>query len=512
MIAPDITPLFRRFAKWRLQKLFALHAAAVQEATLYRLLDKAKDTRFGKDHHFAAIKTVADYQKAVPLRRYEDFWREYWQDPFPILDNVTWPGRVPFFALTSGTSTGATKYIPCTWPMIRANRKAALDVFVWHTHNVPQFRPFAGKTFILGGSTDLTRLAAGVYSGDLSGIAAKTMPFWAKPYAFPNTKLALLANWEEKLERLAKASLNEPIRVLSDTPSWLVLLFENVMALRQAMDDPRPPFPELELLIHGGVSFAPYRERFSRYLKPTAAKTREVYPASEGFIGIADKGPDEGLRLMLDHGMFYEFVPLDELNAQNPRRFWLQTIEPGVDYAIVLSNHAGLWADIIGDTVRFIERQPPRFYITGRTSYMLSAFGEHLLGEEIEAAVLDTAQNLHVQVHEFCVGVQYPQQKAQGSHLYLIECEPYPKDEALRQKWAAQLAGDIDRYLQQHNDDYRAHRLGQQLDMPGVILLKPGAFVAWMRWRGALGGQNKVPRVVQDEALFQSLHSFLLKP
>jgi len=367
--------------------------------------------------------------------------------------------------------------------MIRANRKAALDILVWHLYHEPQFRPFAGKTFILGGSTDLTKEAKGVYSGDLSGIAAKTMPVWARAYAFPNTKLALLANWDEKLEKLAQASLHEPIRVLSDTPSWLVMLFEKVLALRQAMHDVRPAFPHLELLIHGGVSFAPYRERFQRYLQPTGAKTREVYPASEGFIGIADQGPDGGLRLMLDHGIFYEFVPLDELNTSHPRRFWLKTIETGVDYAIVLSTHAGLWADIIGDTVRFVERDPPRFYVTGRTSYMLSGFGEHVLGEEIEEAVLAAVRRCHLQVYEFCVGIDYPQHTATGRHIYLLECNPCPTDLDERQTLAAQLAESIDRYLQQRNADYRVHREGKQLSMPQVMFVKPGAFTAWMRAR-----------------------------
>ncbi|MGC8504620.1 MAG: GH3 family domain-containing protein [Acidithiobacillus sp.] len=498
------TPLFRLYAERRRHHLEQLDPAAAQAQELRQLVAQARQTRFGRDHHFEKINNVIDYQRHVPLRRYEDFLAEYWRPFFPVLTDVTWPGRIPFFALSSGTSSGASKAIPVSHAMVRANRRAALDVLVWHLASRPRGQPLAGKTLILGGSTALTRLTTGVYSGDLSGIAAKTIPFWAKPYTLPGSKLALLADWDEKLERIAGAAIHEPIRVLSGTPSWLILLFERILALRGGKG---PALPELELLIHGGVAFAPYADRFADYLRATGAATREVYAASEGFIAVADRGPGEGLRLLPDNGIFFEFVPVEELSAPRPTRHWLGNLETGIPYAVVLSSNAGLWSDVIGDTVRFVDRQPPRLLVTGRLSYMMSAFGEHLTGEEIEQAVLEAARRMDMQITDFSMGAEFPSgPDTRGRHTYIIECgRPLPPA-AARPALAGRFAAHIDATLMERNADYREHRRNDvQLDAPRVILVDPGTFAHWLRARGRLGGQNKVPRVINDQALFADL-------
>ena len=503
------TPLFRLYAERRRRHLEQLDPAAAQAQELRQLIAQARRTRFGRDHHFEKINNVIDYQKRVPLRRYEDFLAEYWRLPFPVLTDVTWPGRIPFFALSSGTTTGATKTIPVSRAMVRANRRAALDVLVWHLASRPQGQPLAGKTLILGGSTALTRLAPGVYSGDLSGIAAKTIPFWARPYTLPSTELALLADWDEKLERIAGTAIHEPIRVLSGTPSWLILLFERISALKGGKG---PAFPELELLIHGGVAFSPYADRFADYLRATGAETREVYAASEGFIAVADRGPGEGLRLLPDNGIFFEFVPVEELSSPRPTRHWLGNLETGIHYAVVLSSNAGIWSDVIGDTVRFIERHPPRLLVTGRLSYMMSAFGEHLTGEEIEGAVLEAAQKLDMQVTDFSMGAEFPSGPgAKGRHIYIIECGRPPSPAEAREALAERFAAQIDETLMERNADYREHRRGDvQLQAPQIFLVDPGTFAHWLRGRGRLGGQNKVPRVINDQALLADLQRHIL--
>jgi len=501
----DLTPLFRLLSKQRLRRLAALDPVAEQERQLLKLLRQAQRTQFGQAHDFARIGSVAEFQQRVPLRRYEDFWRDYWQPAFPLLDNVTWPGRIPYFAVTSGTTTGKTKYIPCSRAMIRANQRAAVDVLHFHLACHPDSRPLAGKSFLLGGSTALQREAAGVYSGDLSGIATKTAAWWMRLYRFPPLRLALLDDWDRKLELLARRASQEKITLLTGTPSWLLILLDRLQNYTVEGGAGRL-LPDLQLLIHGGVAWAPYRRRFADYLSGVA--TREVYPASEGFVALADRGEGEGLRLCVDNGLFFEFVPVAELDSANPTRHWLATLETGVNYAVVLSTCAGLWGYILGDTVRFVERKPPRLLITGRTSYMLSAFGEHLIAEEIEAAVAVAAAKAGLDVTDFCVGAVFPEAPDKlGRHVYILEFARNVSDSAAV---SAHLATSIDADLMARNDDYRAHRTGDTgMASPRVHIVPPGSFADWMRARGRLGGQNKVPRIVNDPELFGELRAWM---
>lgn len=498
----DATPLLRLVCAARLARLERKDPVAAQRALLAGLLRRAAGTRFGRAHGFAAIRDVADYQARVPLRRYEAFWRDWWQPAYPALRDLTWPGLVPYLALSSGTTSGRTKYIPVTREMVAANRGAALDTLAWHLRHHPRSRIFGGLSFMLGGSTDLEQVAPGVRQGDLSGIAAAEVPGFLSAWSFPPRALALIADWERKLEALAEATPAARIRVLSGTPSWLLLLLERLAARHG-----RPPLPALELLVHGGVAWAPYRDRIAPFL-PRRCATREVYPASEGFVAIADRGEGEGLRLAIDRGVFWEFVPLEELEAPSPRRHWAATIETGVDYAVVLSSCAGLWSYVLGDTVRFVDRAPPRLLMTGRTSYMLSAFGEHLTGEEIEAALLAAMAACGLALAEYAVGPVFG--AVRGHHRWLVE-PAAPADPAADPVLAPRLAERIDAALIAANDDYAAHRRGAQLDPPEVVVLPPGAFAAWMRAQGKLGGQHKVPRVLADPERFRAAEAGLRK-
>ncbi|MBL8689540.1 MAG: GH3 auxin-responsive promoter family protein [Rhodospirillaceae bacterium] len=473
-------------------------AAATQERQLHRLSHRARDTRFGRAHDFRSIDSVAAYQSAVPLRRYEDLWREWFRPVFPAIDNVTWPGSIGHLAVSSGTSSGTTKWIPVTSEMMRSNTRAALDGLTWHLAANPQSRIFGGPSLVLGGSTGLVERAPGVRSGDLSGIAASQVPFWAQSRYFPPPDLALLENWDEKLDRIARAAPND-IRSIGGTPSWLLILFDRLAQLHP--DRPRrlaSYFPKLEMIVHGGVGFAPYRSAFERWLDGSRAETREVYAASEGFIAVADRGPGEGMRLILDNGLFFEFVPVEELGSASPIRHWIGNAETGVDYAIVLTTNAGLFGYVIGDTVRLVDRDPPRLLVTGRTSYSLSAFGEHLIGEELEGGVAAAAQAIGAIVADFSVGALYPDDRHPlGRHLFIVELDPPPSPEAL-----ARFARTLDADLAARNEDYAAHRAGGHgMDAPEVAAVPRGFFADWMRERGKLGGQNKVPRVVSGELL-----------
>jgi hypothetical protein len=495
----DATPCLRLVAARRLRQLQAMEPAATQEALLLGLLRRAAGTRFGRDHGFARIDSVAAFQRAVPLRRYEALHADYLAPALPVLDGVLWPGRTPYLALTSGTTSGRTKHIPVTREMVRANRGAALDVLAWHLAAQPGARPFGGLSFMLGGSTALDQVAPGVRQGDLSGIATHEVPGFLRAWSWPPERIALMADWDAKLDALAREAPAGAIRALSGTPSWLLVLFERLAALHGT-----PPLPGLELLIHGGVAWAPYRDRIAPFL-PAGCATREVYPASEGFVAIADRGEGDGMRLCLDRGCFFEFVPVEELDAAAPTRHWAGTIETGVEYAVVVSSCAGLFGYVIGDTVRFVERAPPRLLVTGRTSWMLSAFGEHLAGEEIEAALLAAAAQAGLRVTEYAVGPEFA--GTRGRHRWCVETEAPAEPDA-----APRLAALLDAALRAENDDYTAHRDGAQLAAPEVVLLPPGAFAAWMRAEGKLGGQHKVPRVVADPARFAAMAASLSDP
>ena len=499
----DATPIFRLIARRRVPELRRQDPAVEQQRQLSRLVRRAAATRFGHAHGFAAIRSVADFQARVPLRRYEDFWRDWWQAAFPVLTDVSWPGTIPFFAATSGTSAGSTKYIPVTRAMNAANRRAMIDLIVHHLEARPHSHVNRGMCFMLGGSTDLVEQARGVYSGDLSGIAAKTIPRWARRRVFPPLKYALISDWEAKIEALARLSLAADITILGGTPSWVLLLFEKLAALRP--DAPKRVtswYPRLELMVHGGVNFAPYRARFAELFEGSRAEFREVYPSSEGFVALADRAEGDGLRLLADNGIFFEFVPVEEIESSAPTRHWIGNAETGVNYAIVLSTCAGLWAYVLGDTVRLVGRRPPRLLITGRLSTVLSAFGEHLIGEELEAAVSAAAAAIGNTVTDWTVTARFPSgESGRGGHLYLVEFGREADARAI-----AAFAAALDADLMHRNLDYQAHRSGGfGMNPPLVRALPPGAFAGWMKSRGRLGGQNKVPRVIRDPALFASL-------
>jgi hypothetical protein len=501
--APTVRTLvnqgFRRNARRRVARLAQVDPVRVQERTLLGLVHKARGTRFGRDHGFEAVRSVADFQKAVPLRSYEDVWRRYFRDQYPIFDNLTWPGRIPYLALTSGTTQGATKYIPISRAMLASNRKAAQTMVAYHLAGRPDSRLFHGRMFFLGGSSDLERPAPDVQQGDLSGIASKELTELLRPYTFPPLELALEPNWDRKLQLLAERSLAEPITLVGGVPSWLLALFQRLLDL-SGKSTLAEVWPSLEIVVHGGVKFDPYREAFAAMLGSPRIRLQETYPCSEGFIAFGDPATDL-LRLVFDHGLFYEFVPLDELDSPHPTRHWLGDVRTGINYAIVLSTCAGMWSHVVGDTVRFESLSPPLLTFTGRTKYALSAFGEHLISEEVEGAVAIASAAFGASVREWHVGPVF--QGPLGHHLYVVEFLRPPSD---LHAFRAALDADLSR----RNADYRAHRAeGVGLPLPQLVVARPGGFDAWMRSRGKLGGQHKVPRMDNTGSITGQLVAFL---
>jgi hypothetical protein len=507
-------PIVRRFADVavgrqavrRVRQLDGRPAEHLQMHTLLRLVRYAANTRFGIDHDFAGIRGIADYQRHVPLRDYEAFWSEYWRAPFPYLRQITWPDPITYFALSSGTTSGATKYIPISRQMLASNRRAAFTTLALFLAAFPHTPLFNGRLFFLGGSTDLQDLSTPaapytVLAGDLSGITAREAPPLLRPYTYPPVEVALLSDWEKKMRLLAEQAAALPITMLCGVPSWLLVLFEYLRQIT-GRDTIAEVWATLRLVIHGGTRFDPYQSLFQRLLGSPKIHLVETYPASEGFVATED--PRHGLlRLIPDHNLFYEFVPVAELDAPRPTRHTVADLETGVQYAVVLTTCAGLWSYQIGDTVCFERRDPPLLRFTGRTKYFLSAFGEHLISEEVEKAVAAAAAATGASVVDFHVGPVFAKTAGlAGRHRYLVEFAEPPTE-------AARFASELDAALCRTNEDYEAHRRGDLTMLaPEVCSVRRGGFADWMHSVGKLGGQHKVPRMDNSGALTEQMSQY----
>jgi hypothetical protein len=500
-----------RYAAHRAAQLNRRSAVTIQQQTLLRLVRHARRTRFGIDHDFDGVRTVADYQRRVPLRDYETFWNDYWSDSFPYVADVTWPGPIPYFALSSGTSSGTTKYIPLSRAMLASNQRAALTTLSLFLAAHPGTPLFSGRLFFLGGSTDLRDLSVNgtspprcrVLAGDLSGISVREASPLLRPFTFPPEELALLNDWDEKMRLLAASAVKLPITMLSGIPSWLLVLFERLKRQtgRERIAD---IWPSLRLVIHGGTNFEPYRPLFQTLVGDPAVRFLETYPASEGFIATEDPRY-EALRLIPDHNLFFEFVPVEDLETPQPARHTVADVEIGVPYAIVLTTCAGLWSYVLGDTVCFERRDPPLLRFTGRTCSFLSAFGEHVIGAEVESAVAAAARATGLAIIDFHVGPLFPTTPdLPGRHRWFVEFA-----ETICPHILAHFARELDAALGRLNEDYLAHRAGDLAMLaPQVCPVPRGGFADWMRSRGRLGGQNKVPRLDNSGRITEQLARF----
>ena len=457
----------------------------------------AKGTTFGLDHDFATIETVAGYQQRVPIRAFDDFWIDYWSGPFPVLDNVTWPGTIRYFARSSGTTTGESKHIPCSDEMIKANNRAGLEVIIAHLQNNPHSRVSAGRTFLFGGSPALNELAPGIFAGELSGIAARETPSWAgTDRYYPPPELAAISNWNDKVERFAQDCVGKNIRAISGVPTWLQVLFDEAFDAVNCQDRRLVSlFPNLELITHGGINFAPYETAFNDLLAGSHAELREVYAASEGFIAVADQGSGEGMRLLVDNGLFFEFIEADYLDQPNPKRHWIEDVQLDTTYALVVTSCAGLWSYAIGDLVRFVDLETPRILVAGRVSQTLSTFGEHITGEQLDIAVATAARHLGLHVNDFAVAPVLGTTGVVGHHRYVIETDREPQGD---------LASLLDNSLEELNADYRTKRANDIVISPPQVHTVPGGtFASWMAANGQAGGQRKVQRVTTPQRLDQ---------
>ncbi len=471
--------------------------AATQRRVLAALLRRARDTAFGGAHGFGRLTGAADFAAAVPIRTYEDLLPDWLTRTQRGEPDVLWPGRPAYLAQTSGTTAG-TKLLPLTKESIPGHINAARDALLAYVHRTGRAQFFDGKLIFLSGSPALT-LHAGIPSGRLSGIVNHHIPAVLRANQLPTDATNRLDDWETKLDRIVTETLGQPMTLISGIPPWAQMYFDRL----QARANGRPIgelFPDFQLFVYGGVSFAPYRAKlFESIGRPVDSV--ELFPASEGFFAFQDTdSAADGLLLQLDSGIFYEFVPAAEYGTPGVRRLTIGEVEIGENYALIVSTNAGLWAYSVGDTVRFTSLAPPRVVVTGRIKHFLSAFGEHVIGEEVEAA-LSAALAAHpaVRVTEFHVAPRVSAHPTEPSrHEWLIEFATPPADPAA---FAATLDANL-RHRNHYYDDLLAGRILAPLLLTS---LPTGAFQRYMASIGKLGGQNKTPRLANDRGVADGL-------
>jgi hypothetical protein len=474
------------------------NAVALQQKTFSNLINDAKNTAFGTDHHFGEITSYEDFKKNVPVRDYEEL-RPYIDRITHGEANVLWPGKPAYLAKTSGTTSGV-KYIPISKESMPEHIKAARNALLSYIHETGNADFVDGKMIFLQGSPILDE-KAGVSTGRLSGIVAHHVPAYLQKNRLPSYQTNCIDDWEEKVDAIVKETVTEDMRLISGIPPWCQMYFDRLSAVSGGKKI-KDIFPNFKLYVHGGVNYEPYRARMEESIG-FKIDSIETYPASEGFIAFQDSQKEKGLLLMVDAGIFYEFIPSDEYFNDKPTRINLKDVELDKNYALIMNTSAGLWGYSLGDTVKFVSKNPYRIVVSGRIKHYISAFGEHVIGEEVEQAIMSVAAEEGVDVIEFTVAPQVsPNAGELPYHEWFIEFGKEPKD-------LAAFALKVDKALQQKNIYYFDLIEGNILQPLIVRSLKKDTFINYMRSQGKLGGQNKVPRLSNDRKIADELNTYI---
>ena len=489
-------PLFER--RCRQLEAYATQAEMLQRQVLQRLITYARDTAWGREHHYDTINSYEAWSRAVPVSTYDDL-KTYIDRMRHGETNVLWPGRVRWYAKSSGTTNDKSKFIPVSPQNLKDTHYCGgTDCVATYLHTHPSSRLFDGRTLILGGSHSPNYNLKHSLVGDLSAILIENIHPLVNLIRVPKKRTALLDDFEEKRERIAREAMHKDVRSLSGVPSWMLSVLTRVMELSEA-ESLTDVWPHLEVFWHGGVAFTPYREQYKRLITNPNMTYQETYNASEGFFGIQDDVTDPALLLMIDYGVFYEFIPMDELGKEHPTVLPLWAVEPGRNYAMVISTSSGLWRYEIGDTVRFTSTQPYKFVITGRTKFFINAFGEELIVDNAEQGLAAACSQTDAEVLEYTAAPVFMDENGKCRHQWLIEFSRPPAD-------TEAFADALDKALQQVNSDYEAKRFKDiTLQRLELITARTGLFNDWLRSRGKLGGQHKVPRLSNNRDIIEDM-------
>lgn len=471
------------------------NAVAVQEKVFKKLIKQAKNTAFGKDHNFKAIKSYNQFKTSVPVNDYEGL-KPYIERVVDGEANVLWKGKPLYFAKTSGTTSGA-KYIPLTKASMPTHIKAARNALLLYIAETKNVDFVNGKMIFLQGSPELDD-KNGIKTGRLSGIVAHYVPNYLIKNRLPSWETNCIDDWETKVDAIVEETVSENMTLISGIPSWVQMYFEKL--IERTGKKVGELFPNFNLFVFGGVNFEPYRNKFEALID-RKIDAIELYPASEGFIALQDSQQEKGMMLLVNNGIFYEFIPADEFFNENPTRISLADVKVGINYVIILNTNAGLWGYNIGDTIEFLSINPPRIIVTGRIKHFISAFGEHVIGKEVEQALQKNTQNTSIKVNEFTVAPQITPKEGLPYHEWFIEFENKPEN-------LIEFAQSIDTEMQAQNLYYLDLIEGNILQPLKITPIKKNGFKTYMKSIGKLGGQNKVPRLSNDRKIADELSKF----
>jgi hypothetical protein len=471
-------------------ELFMKYPHEVQAELFKKLVDQGKNTEFGKKYDFKSITSYREYKERVPVQAYEQI--------FPYIErlmrgeqNLLWPSEITWFAKSSGTTNARSKFIPVSPEALEdCHFKGGKDLISIYVNNYPETKMFTGKGLTIGGSHQINEFNPNEnsYYGDVSAVIMQNLPLWAQLIRTPSLDVALMDKWEEKIEKMAKITAEENVTNFVGVPTWTILMIQKVMEIK-GKSNILDVWPNLEVFFHGAVAFTPYRELFKKLIPTNNMHYCETYNASEGFFGIQDQIGSDELLLMLDYGIFYEFIPAEQIDDEHPKVLALDEVEIGQNYAMIITTNAGLWRYNIGDTIKFTSLEPFRIKISGRTKHFINAFGEELIIENAESAIAKACEETGSIIDNFTAAPVYFDEGKRGGHEWIIEFRQQPAD-------IDRFAEILDQRLREINSDYDAKRYKDiALVAPIIHSAENGTFYKWMEKRGKLGGQNKVPRL-----------------
>lgn len=478
-------------------ELFLKYPHEVQEELLFSLMKSAEATQIGKKYDFSSIKNYTTFSERVPVSSYEDL------EPLIELtrkgeQNVFWHSNIKWFAKSSGTTNAKSKFIPVSSEALEnCHYKASKDLLCLYLNNNEDSELFVGKSLRLGGSKQLYE-DNNTFFGDLSAILIDNMPIWAEFSSTPSSKISLMGDWETKLPAIINETVNENVTSLAGVPSWMLVLLQKALETT-GKSNLLEVWPNAEVYFHGGVSFEPYKEQYKKLFPKDSFKYYEIYNASEGFFAIQDQNGSDELLLMLDYGIFYEFIPMDTFGTFNQRVIRLNQVELHKNYAVVITTNSGLWRYLIGDTIRFTSLNPYRIKVTGRTKHHINVFGEELMVENTDTALTKTCKAFHCEMIDYTVAPIFMKDKEKGAHEWIIEFKNPPED-------IAKFSQALDENIQAVNSDYEAKRYNNMTLNPLVLYVaRENLFYDWLKQQDKLGGQHKVPRLSNERTYLESL-------
>jgi hypothetical protein len=480
-------------------EIFKKYPVETQQETLYRLLAKAAKTEWGEKFHYSTISSIKEYQSRFKVQTYEDIV-PYVERLRKGETDLLWPGEIKWFAKSSGTTSTKSKFVPMSREALEdCHYRAAKDILVIYTMQRPETRIFSGKSLTLGGSHRMNQFSNDSLYGDLSAILIENAPFWVDIIRTPRQKIALLEDFEEKLALITKSTVNENVTSISGVPSWYLVLIKQILAFT-GKNNLLEVWPNLEVFFHGGISFTPYREQYKKLIVGDQMNYMETYNASEGFFGIQDDPFASDMLLMLDYGIFYEFIPADKINSEDPPVYTVAEVETSVNYAMIISTNGGLWRYMMGDTIVFTCLDPFRFRISGRTKHFINVFGEEVIIDNADKAIESACKETDAVIAEYTAGPVFMSTISKGSHEWIIEFEKVPTDLGI-------FTHTLDETLKSINSDYEAKRFKDlNLVLPVVRSVPRGTFNKWLKTINKFGGQNKVPRLSNSREYIEDLY------